>query len=90
MALIYDYSDGRKLVYDSMINNMHYGLEEQILGHLGTLEMETNRAYWENPAPAPGMKQLVEDIDKGEVRTSQLAEPVGYRNRRPTEWYRYS
>lgn len=68
VALIYDYSDGRKLVYDSMINNMHYGLEEQILGHLGTLEMETNRAYWENPAPAPGMKQLVEDIDKGEVR----------------------
>ncbi|MCG8444049.1 MAG: Gfo/Idh/MocA family oxidoreductase [Caulobacterales bacterium] len=65
VALIYDYSDGRKLIYDSFIANKHYGLEEQIMGHLGTIEPEVNRIYAENPPPAPGILQLGHDIRQG-------------------------
>jgi len=65
VALIYDYSDGRKLIYDSLIANKFHGLEEQILGSLGTIQPEINRIYSETPPPAPGIRQLVHDIEKG-------------------------
>jgi len=66
VALIYSYADGTQLVYDSMISNKHYGLEEQIMGHKGTLELETNRFFSENPLkikkPA-AILQLISDIE---------------------------
>ncbi len=64
VALVYDYPDGSKCVYDSMIANKHYGLEEQIQGHLGTIEPEVNRFYTENPPQAPGIRQLIHSIEK--------------------------
>lgn len=67
LALIYSYADGTQLIYDSMIQNRKYGLEEQIMGHLGTLEPESNRFFSENP-PAPprpaGIVQLIQDLEK--------------------------
>lgn len=65
VALVYDYPGGAKCIYDSMIANKHYGLEEQIMGNLGTIEPELNRIYSENPPPAPGISQLVHDIKSG-------------------------
>lgn len=65
VALIYDYPNGKKFLYDSMTNNKHYGLEEQIMGHLGTLEPEVNRRYEENPKPPAAIKQLLGDIETG-------------------------
>lgn len=65
VALVYDYPGGVKCVYDSMIANKHYGLEEQIQGHLGTIEPEVNRYYSENPPQAPGILQLIHSVEKG-------------------------
>ncbi len=65
VALVYDYPGGAKCIYDSMIANKHYGLEEQIMGNLGTIEPEVNRIYSENPAPAPGIIQLVKNLQSG-------------------------
>jgi len=63
IALIYSYEDGTQFIYDSMISNKKYGLEEQIMGHKGTIEFEVNRQYSENPPAAPGIQQLINDIE---------------------------
>lgn len=66
VALIYSYSDGTQLIYDSMISNRFYGLEEQIMGDSGTIEFESNRFYSENPpAPPkpPAIMQLIADLE---------------------------
>ena len=71
VALIYSYDDGTQFVYDSLTGNKYYGLEEQIMGDKGTLEMEVNKRYFENPPPLPeppmpaGIVQLMQDIEKG-------------------------
>ncbi len=71
VALIYSYDDGTKFLYDSMTSNRHYGLEEQIMGDKGTLELETNHRYFENkptqpkPIPPAGIVQLMKDIENG-------------------------
>lgn len=65
VALIYDYPEGKKLIYDSFISNKKYGLEEQIMGHLGTMEMEVNRQYSENPATSKEMAKVAQDIENG-------------------------
>ncbi len=62
--LVYKYPNGKHFVYDSMISNKHYGLEVQVMGHKGTLEMETGNYFSENPPPAPGIMQLLNDIEK--------------------------
>ncbi len=71
VALIYTYEDGTQFIYDSMTSNRHYGLEEQIMGDKGTLELEVNKRYLENPPPEPqpppppGIVQLMKDIESG-------------------------
>ncbi len=68
VALIYSYPDGMQFIYDSMTSNRHYGIQEQIMGDKGTIELETNSYYQENP-PEPekpkGIVQLIADIEKG-------------------------
>ena len=63
--LVYVYPSGTHLVYDSMISNRHYGLEEQIMGPKGTMECEIGKVYSENPPPAPGIMQLINNIEHG-------------------------
>ena len=65
VALIYSYSNGTQLIYDSVISNKHYGCEEQILGDKGTMELEINKVYSEHPPKAPGIQQLITNIEKG-------------------------
>jgi len=65
IAVVYSYADGTKFVYDSMISNKFYGLEQQVLGDKGTLELETNKFYTENPPKPAGILQLVNDMEKG-------------------------
>lgn len=62
VALIYDYPGGAKCIYDSMIANKKHGLEEQIMGNKGTFEPEINRWFTENPPKAPGIKQLIGNL----------------------------
>ena len=75
VAVIYSYGDGTKFVYDSMISNKFYGLEQQILGDKGTLELESNKMYSENPPHPAGILQLVNDMEKGLFNTIPIAGP---------------
>jgi len=61
--LVYKYPGGSHLVYDSMTSNKKYGFEEQIMGPLGTLELEAGKKYKEFPPPAPGLLQLINHLE---------------------------
>jgi len=63
ISCIYIFDNGVKMNFESVISNKFYGLEEQILGHLGTVEPEKGKYYFENPAPAPGFLQMVNEIE---------------------------
>ena len=62
--IVYSYADGTKFVYDSMISNKFYGLEQQVLGDTGTLELETNKFYSENPPKPAGIRIVIALISK--------------------------
>ena len=61
--LIYHYPNGVKMTYESMIANKFYGLEEEILGSKGTMELEKGKYYFEEVEPAPGIMQLINQIE---------------------------
>ena len=63
VATIFSYEDGTQFIWDSMTSNRKYGLQEQIMGDLGTMELETNKQYSENPPAAPGIRELINDIE---------------------------
>jgi predicted dehydrogenase len=63
VSCIYVFDNGVKLNFESVISNKFYGLEEQILGNLGTVEPEKGRYYFEHIDPAPGFLQLINDIE---------------------------
>lgn len=63
VSCIYVFDNGVKLTFDSIISNKFYGLEEQIMGHLGTVEPEAGKYYFETPAPAPGFLQLLNQME---------------------------
>jgi predicted dehydrogenase len=62
--LVYHYPGGTHVLYDSMTSNKKYGMEIQALGPLGTIEMETGYSFSENPPPAPGILQLINNVEK--------------------------
>ncbi len=61
--LVYKYPTGTQLVYDSMTSNRHYGFEEQIMGPLGTMELENGKMWSENPEPAPAILELINNLE---------------------------
>jgi predicted dehydrogenase len=63
ISLIYRYPNGIKMSYESIISNKFLGLEELILGEKGTVELEKGRYYFEEAQPAPGIMQLINDIE---------------------------
>ncbi|MBW6526841.1 Gfo/Idh/MocA family oxidoreductase [Sphingomonas sp. RHCKR7] len=70
VALIYDFSEGRKVIYTSMLNNARYGCEEQIQGSKGTIEPELGRIYQEvQPAAVPALAKMRKDVQAGRKNT---------------------
>lgn len=65
LAAIFSYANGVQFVYDNITMNGLDGCEETILCDYGTLRLETNNLRKENPPAAPGILQLVNDIEKG-------------------------
>ncbi len=63
VSLVYKYPGGTHLVYDSVNSNKHYGLEEQIMGPKGTMELEGGKMWPEIAPPAPGILQLINQIE---------------------------
>ncbi|SBW03751.1 Gfo/Idh/MocA family oxidoreductase [uncultured Dysgonomonas sp.] len=73
VSCIYVFDNGVKLTFDSVISNQFYGLEEQILGHLGTIEPEKGKYYFESVAPAPGFLRMINDIENSLFDTLPFA-----------------
>jgi predicted dehydrogenase len=63
--VVYHYPSGSHAVYDSLISNKKYGMEIQAQGPLGTIEMEAGYRFSELPPPAPGILQLITQIEHG-------------------------
>ncbi|MDR0700554.1 MAG: Gfo/Idh/MocA family oxidoreductase [Tannerella sp.] len=63
ISLIYRYPNGVKMSYESIISNKFLGLEELILGDKGTMELEKGRYFFEEAQPAPGILQLINQIE---------------------------
>ncbi len=63
VSCIYTFANGKKITFDSVISNKFYGLEEQILGSLGTVEPEKGKFFYETIPPAPGFLQMVNDVE---------------------------
>lgn len=61
--LVYHYPNDTHVIWDSMTSNKKYGMEIQAMGPLGCIEMETGYRYSETPAPAPGIIQLINNIE---------------------------
>lgn len=61
--VIYHYPNGVRLTFESVISNKFYGMGEEILGHLGTIELDKGKLFYEEVKPAPGIQQLVNDIE---------------------------
>ncbi|MBQ4285833.1 MAG: Gfo/Idh/MocA family oxidoreductase [Bacteroidales bacterium] len=58
----YRYSDGRKICYESLISNKFNGMEDQILGSKGTMDLTRGVFYLEEDNLNSGMRQLLEQI----------------------------
>jgi len=56
---IYSYDSGESITYGSVISNKFYGLEEKIMGNLGTVEPENGKYYFETVDPAPAFLQMI-------------------------------
>ena len=58
----YRYSDGTKIAYESLISNKFNGMEDQILGHKGTMEMAKGIYYLEEDHSTSGIRQLIGQV----------------------------
>ena len=63
VSVIYHYPNGLRMTFESIISNKRYGMDEQILGHKGTMELSQGLLYLEEPKPAPGIQQLINQIE---------------------------
>lgn len=72
---IYHYANGVTMTFDSIISNKKYGMDEQILGHKGTLELAQGKYYSEETKPAPGIQQLINQIEHKIFDTIPFAGP---------------
>lgn len=75
VQVTYRYPSGVHLLYDSMISNRRYGLEMQIMGPEGAIEAESGKLYREEPPPAPGIVQLINDIERDIFETIPIGGP---------------
>lgn len=63
VSLTYRYSNGVKITYESLISNKFNGMEDQILGHKGTMNLATGVYYLEDEtAGKSGIEQLLNQI----------------------------
>lgn len=58
---IYTFDEGEMMTWGSDISNKFYGLEEQIMGNLGTVEPERGKYFFEDIDPAPAFLQMIND-----------------------------
>ena len=73
--VVYRYPGGIHVIFDSLISNRFYGAEVQIMGPKGTVEGESGRLFSEKPPPAPGIVQLINNLERGVFETIPIGGP---------------
>lgn len=68
-ALVFKYPNGIHFTYDCITSNKHNGMQFQVLGNDGTLELESNMWFEENPSEPRGISQLLEQLENEENET---------------------
>jgi predicted dehydrogenase len=61
----YRYSNGCKITYESLISNKYNGMEDQILGKAGTMDLTRGVYYLEEDHLVSGMRQLTDQLRDG-------------------------
>lgn len=73
--LTYHYKNGVKTNYESLIANKYNGMSEQVLGNKGTMNLEKGQYFFEEVDPAPGILQLINNVEKKVFSTVPIAGP---------------
>ncbi|MBQ9889689.1 MAG: Gfo/Idh/MocA family oxidoreductase [Bacteroidales bacterium] len=60
--VIYSFSDGVKINYESLISNKFNGMEDQILGTKGTIDLARGIYWLEDDHTQSGIRQLLEQV----------------------------
>lgn len=69
------FQDGRKIAYESLISNKYNGMEDQILGKLGTVDLTKGVYYLEDDNEISGMRHLMESLKDGVFASVPTAGP---------------
>ncbi len=68
-GLIFKYPDDIHFTYDCLTSNKHNGMQVQVLGNDGTIELESNMQFEEFPADPPAIGDLIDDIEEDRNET---------------------
>ena len=73
VSVIYHYPNGKRMTFESIISNKHYGMDEEVLGNKGTLEMAKGLLYLEKPTPASNILQFIQESEQKEAKPMKVA-----------------
>lgn len=73
VSVIYHYPNGKRMTFESIISNKHYGMDEEVLGNKGTLEMAKGLLYLEEPTPASNILQFIQESEQKEAKPMKVA-----------------
>lgn len=62
-SIIFKYPGGIHFTYDCITSNKHNGVQFQVMGNEGTMELESNKKFEENPPPPPAIRTLLHNIE---------------------------
>ena len=74
-SLVYRFSDGRLINYQTLISNKFNGMEDQILCSRGTVDLSKGVYYLEDDHTVNGMRQLLNQIRDGIFAAVPVAGP---------------
>ncbi len=73
VSVIYHYPNGKRMTFESIISNKHYGMDEEVLGNKGTLEMAKGLLYLEEPTPASNILQFIQESEQKNPQSLKVA-----------------
>jgi predicted dehydrogenase len=65
-ALVFKYPGDMHFSYDCITSNKHNGMQVQVLGNDGTIELESNMWFEEFPEDPPAIEDLLSSMEAGE------------------------
>lgn len=63
-SCILKYPNDTFMLYDCLDSNKHNGMQVQVLGNLGTMELESNKKFIEDWPRSPAIRKLIQDIEQ--------------------------